>query len=166
MSREHTVFAPGASPSQAVLRLWPWRAAIIATIVVDLVIGAVRRFDFAGIDGFSTTNYGWLVFSLVGGVGLAWRLAQPPARWRLLLRPLIAPALSFITCFAAVTVMGLVFLPHQPLGETMTTDAPGRAVWLSLLVAVASYACEALWIATRWIRRHRPSRTRPSGRCP
>lgn len=146
------------SSPQAVLRLWPWRAAILATIVVDLVIGAARRFDFADIYGFSTTNYGWLVFSLVGGVGLAWRLARPPAGWWLLPRALIAPALSFITCFAAVTVMGLVFLPRQPLTETLTTDAPGRAMWLSLLVAVASYACETLWIAGRWIQRHRPSR--------
>jgi hypothetical protein len=29
-------------------------------------------------------------------------------------RSLIAPALSFIACYVAVTVMGLVFLPHQP----------------------------------------------------
>jgi hypothetical protein len=55
--------------------------------------------------------------------------------------------------------MGLVFLPHQPLTKTLTTDAPGRASWLSLLVALAAYACEALWICSRWIRRHRPGRT-------
>jgi hypothetical protein len=149
-----------ARTGTAVLRLWPWRRAIVAAVAVDLVIGAARRFDFGGIEGFSTTNYGWLAFSLVGGVGLAWRLAKPPAGWWLLLRALVAPALSFIICFVAVTVMGLVFLPHQPVAETLTTDAPGRAAWLSLVVALAGYTCEALWIPARWISRHRPDQTR------
>jgi hypothetical protein len=153
MSGDNAVVGPGAPPPQSVLRMWPWWAAFIAAIVVDLAIGAARRFDFGGIEGFSTTNYGWLAFSLVGGVGLAWRLARPPAGWWLPLRALIAPALSFITCFVAVTVMGLVFLPHQPLTETLTTDAPGRAIWLTLFVAVASATCEVLWIPIRSIRR-------------
>ena len=143
------------SPIQTALRLWPWKAAIITAIVVDLVIGAARRFDFVGIYGFSTTNYGWLAFSLVGGAGLAWRLAKPPAGWRLPLRALVAPVMSFITCFVTVTVMGVVFLPHQSLTETLTTDAPGRAVWLALLVALVSCACEALWLAVRRVRRQR-----------
>src|SRR5215813_12748986 len=94
----------------SVLRTWPWRAAIGTAVVVDLVIGTARRFDFAGIEGFSTTNYGWLAFSLVGGVGLAWRLAKRPAGWWLPVRALLAPALSFGICFVAVTVMGLLFL--------------------------------------------------------
>lgn len=138
---------------RAGLRLWPWRAALLAAAVVDLLIGAVRRFDFGGIEGFSTTNYGWLAFSAVGGIGLGWRLARPPAGWWVPLRALIAPALSFITCFVAVTAMGLIFLPHQPVTETLTTDAPGRAMWLALLVALASCGCEALWVAIRFVRK-------------
>src|SRR5262249_51779424 len=114
-----------------------------------------RRFNFAGIEGFSTTNYGWLAFSLVGGVGLAWRLAKRPAgRW-LLLRPLVAPALSFIVCFVAVAVMGVLFLPDPSIGETLTTDAPGRAQWLSLLVLLCSCGCELVWLVIRWVRRSR-----------
>jgi hypothetical protein len=136
----------------ALLRLWPWVGSLAAAAFVDVLIGAVRHFDFTGIEGFSTTNYGWLAFSLVGGVGLAWRLAKQPARWRLPVRPLVAPALSFLACFVAVTVMGLLFLPHQPLTETLTTDAPGRAFWLSLLVAIGSGTCEALWRITRLVR--------------
>src|SRR5262245_34144611 len=115
----------------SLLRKWPWRASIGAAVIVDLIIGGFRRFNFAGIEGFSTMNYGWLAFSLVGGVGLAWRLAKRPAgRW-LLLRPLVAPALAFMVCFVAVTLMALLFLPDQSLSETLTTDAPGRAQWLS-----------------------------------
>lgn len=158
MSREHPPLVSGVSPPQAVLQGWPWSAALIAAAVVDLVTGAARRFDFSGIEGFSTTNYGWLAFSLVGGVGLAWRLAKRPVGWWLVLRALVAPAVAFAACFAAVTVTGLVFLPHQPLTKTLTTDAPGRAIWLSLFVAMSAYACEALWIPTRWIRRRRAGR--------
>ena len=139
----------------ALLRLWPWVASLAAAAFVDVLIGAVRHFDFTGIEGFSTTNYGWLAFSLIGGLGLAWRLAKQPARWRVPVRALVAPALSFITCFVAVTVMGLLFLPHQPRAETLTTDAPGRAFWRSLLVAVGSGTCEAMWGVTRSVRRHR-----------
>lgn len=123
---------------------------------MDLVIGAVRHFDFAGIEGFSTTNYGWLAFSLIGGTGLAWRMARPPARWWLLLRPLVAPALAFAVSFVLVTLMGLLFLPGQPLTETLTTDAPGRAMWLSVLVAVGSCASETSQALIRRIRRNQP----------
>jgi hypothetical protein len=133
--------------------MWPWRAALLAALAVDLIIGAVRHFDFAGIEGFSTTNYGWLAFSLVGGVGLAWRLARRPAGWWLLVRPLVASAMTFVSCFLAVTLMGLMFLPHQPVTETVTTDAPGRAIWLSLLVAIVGCGCEALWLPARWLNR-------------
>lgn len=112
----------------------------------------MRHFDFTGIEGFSTTNYGWLAFGLVGGAGLAWRLAKPPAGWWLLLRPLAPPVLTFVACFIAVTLMGLVFIPGQPVTETLTTDAPGRAFWLSVLVAIASGACETWWVLIRKFR--------------
>jgi hypothetical protein len=141
--------------ARSLLRLWPWVGSLTAAAVVDLVIGALRNFDFGGIEGFSTTNYGWLAFNLVGGVGFAWRMAKPPARWWVLLRPLAAPALAFVACFVAVILMGLLFLPEQPVTETLTTDAPGRAFWLSVLVAVCSCACEALWALIRLARRHR-----------
>jgi hypothetical protein len=51
-----------------------------------------------------------------GGVGLAWRMAKPPARWWLLLRPLTAPALAFVACFGTVTLMGLLF-PSGTIGH-------------------------------------------------
>jgi hypothetical protein len=146
-----TALAPNGE--RRLVRRWPWRASILAAVTADLIIGGFRHFDFAGIEGFSTTNYGWLAFSLVGGVGLAWRLAKRPAGRALLLRPLVAPALSFITCFIAVTVMGLLFLPDQPLSETLTTDAPGRAQWLSLLVLLCSCGSELAWFVLRWARR-------------
>lgn len=133
-------------------RLWPWAGALATAAVVDLIIGGFRHFDFAGIEGFSTTNWGWLAFSLIGGVGLAWRLARFPAGWWMLVRPLVAVALAFAVCFVAVTVMGLLFLPEQPLSETLTTDAPGRSVWLALVVAIGAYLCEAIWVLRRAIR--------------
>jgi hypothetical protein len=71
-------------------RQWPWRTSFIIAALVVLAIGAVRHWDFNGIEGFSTTNYGWLVFSLVGGIGLAWRLARSPGGRRTPLRPLAA----------------------------------------------------------------------------
>ena len=125
-----------------------------------MTIGALRHFDFTGIEGFSTTNYGWLLFSFVGGLGLAWRLAKPPGRWWALLRPLVAAVPAFLACFVAVTVMGLLFLPGQSLRETLTTDAPGRAFWVSVLVVTGAYACEALWALIRLARHHR---RRPKG---
>jgi hypothetical protein len=33
-----------------------------------------------------------------------------------------------------------------------------RAAWLSLLVALAGYTCEVMWLPARWITRHRPIR--------
>jgi hypothetical protein len=76
-------------------RQWPWRTSFIIAALVVLAIGAVRHWDFNGIEGFSTTNYGWLVFSLVGGIGLAWRLARSPGGRRTPLRPLAAACLAF-----------------------------------------------------------------------
>lgn len=148
--------ATGAWPRSvgALLRLWPWIGSLIAAGILDLIIGALRHFDFTGIEGFSTTNYGWLLFSFVGGIGLAWRLARQPGRWWALIRPLVAAVSAFLTCFVAVTVMGLLFLPGQSLGETLTTDAPGRAFWLSVLVVIAAYVCEAQWALIRWARCH------------
>ncbi len=155
--RDRPAAAPAWSVAAAVRR-WPWLGSLIAAAVVDLVIGALRHFDFAGIEGFSTTNYGWLAFSLVGGLGLAWRQAKAGAgRW-LPVRPLVAAVLSFVLCFVAVTVMALVFLPQQSLAETMTTDAPGRAVWVALAVLIGGCACELLWMALRSIRRRARSR--------
>lgn len=59
------------------VRLWPWRASVIAWLLVVIPVGLVRG-HFSGIYGFSTANYGWLAFTLVGGSGLAWRLAGTP----------------------------------------------------------------------------------------
>lgn len=142
------------------LRLWPWVGSVGVAVVVDLVIGALRHFDFAGIEGFSTTNYGWLAFGLVGGLVMSWRLAESPAAWWMLVRWLVAPALSFIVCFVAVTIMGLVFLPGQPVAETLTTDAPGRSVWVAVVVAIGSGVCEVVRAVLRAISRYRA----PAGR--
>lgn len=142
----------------ALVRMWPWVASLVAAAVADLIIGALRHFDFAGIEGFSTTNWGWIAFSLVGGIGLAWRLAKPPGRWWLMVRPLAAPILAFVVCFVAVTVMGLLFLPGQPLTETVTTDAQGRSIWVAIVVAVGSCLCEAIRLVERRVRRLRAVR--------
>jgi hypothetical protein len=134
---------------RALLGRWPWFASVVAASAVDLVIGAARAFDFSGIEGFSTTNYGWLALGLVGGTGLGWRLAQQPGGWRASLRAMAAGALTFVIVFLAVTATALVFLPEQPLQETVTTDAPGRAAWVALAVAVFSGAFELLHACVR-----------------
>lgn len=139
----------------AFARQWPWVASVVAAVLADLVIGAARHFDFAGIEGFSTTNWGWIAFTLVGGVGLVWRLSAPPGgRWTPV-RPFAAAGTAFVLCFVAVTLMGLLFLPGQPLGETLTTDAPGRSVWVAIVVAVVGLAGEVLHLALRALRRVR-----------
>jgi hypothetical protein len=63
--------------SRRLVRLWPWRASVIAWLLVVIPVGLVRG-HFSGIYGFSTANYGWFAFTLVGGSGLAWRLAGTP----------------------------------------------------------------------------------------
>jgi hypothetical protein len=121
--------------------------------VVVAIIGALRHWDFRGIEGFNTTNYGWLAFSLVGGIGLACRLAGRPGSWQVLLRPIVAAAAAFLACFVMVTVMALVFLPGQSLAETLTTDAPGRAIWVAVVVVVVGYAAELVRYLARRFRR-------------
>ncbi|WP_306319940.1 MULTISPECIES: hypothetical protein [unclassified Streptomyces] len=113
---------------------WPWIPAALAAALVNLAVGASRDFDYGGINGFSTTNFGWLAFALVGGCVFAWRPARPPLEKRAALRPVLATAMAYALCFAAVMVSGLVFLPDQSLTETLTTDAPGRALPVALAV--------------------------------
>jgi hypothetical protein len=60
---------------------------------------------------------------------------------------------AFVVCFVAVTLMGLVFIPGQSLGETLTTDAPGRAVWVAIVVAAVGYGSEILGALRRLLRR-------------
>jgi hypothetical protein len=135
--------------------MWPWVTSVVVAVIVDLIIGAVRRFDFAGINGFSTLNYGWLAFTLVGGIVFAWRIARVPAGWWILLRMLVAPVTAYVLCYVLVTLTGLVFLPDQSLAETLTTDAPGRALWLGLAVAVGSVIVELVRLGVRAYRRGR-----------
>jgi hypothetical protein len=135
------------------VRTWPWIASIVAAVVVDLVVGAVRSFDFAGIQGFSTLNYGWLAFTLVGGAGMAWRLARRPGSWWIVLRVFVAPITAFVLCFILVTLTGLAFLPGQPILETVTTDSPGRAFWLAVLVVLIAAVCESVFALGRAVRR-------------
>lgn len=139
----------------AFVRMWPWISSPVAALVVIGAVGATRRFDFAGILGFSTLNYGWLAFCVVGGVVLAWRLARPAAGWRLPLRILVAPVTAYLVCFVLVTITGLIFLPGQSLLETVTTDAPGRSIWVGLAVLIGSCICEAIRAVIRAIRRGR-----------
>lgn len=122
--------------ARAFISLWPWVASLSVAAVVDLAIGGARHFDFHGINGFSTTNYGWVAFAVVGGVGFAWRMARAPVTPSRPARPLIAAALSYALCFTAVTITALVFLPEQGLRETLTTDAPGRALPVGAVVLV------------------------------
>ncbi|TYB62256.1 hypothetical protein FXF51_26465 [Nonomuraea sp. PA05] len=135
-------------------RTWPWIPAVIAAGVVNLVIGGMRQFDYAGISGFSTTNFGWMAFALVGGIVFAWRLAARPQSPVGALRPLIPAAAAFATCFVLVVLSGLIFLPGQSVLETATTDAPGRSLPIACLVLVAAIAAELVRVVLR--RRGRP----------
>lgn len=141
-------------PAPRVLaRKWPWITAIVAALIVDLLIGAARQFDFVGINGFSTVNYGWLAFALVGGIVFAWRLAGRRQSWLGLLRPLVPAVASYVICFVLVSITGQVFLPGQSLGETLTTDAPGRSLPVAIIVFVLAVVFELVRSAWRRVRR-------------
>lgn len=49
--------------------------------------------------------------------------------------------------------MGLLFIPHQSLGETLTTDSPGRALPVAMLVGTVGYLTEAIQTARRSAKR-------------
>ncbi|GAA5012609.1 hypothetical protein [Actinopolymorpha pittospori] len=135
----------GVLPSLGTLaRTWPWITSVIAAAVVNAIVGTARHFDYRGIEGFSTTNYGWLAFTLVGGLVFAWRLARRPSWLGALVRPVIAAAVSYALCFVAVTTTGLIFLPDQSLAETLTTDAPGRSLPVAVLVLVFGCLAELI----------------------
>ncbi|MFG3339370.1 hypothetical protein [Glycomyces sp. NPDC048151] len=122
------------------LDLWPWLWASAAGLAVAAALGLTRG-EYHGISGFSSTNFGWLVFTLVGGIVYGVRQADG----RLLpglLRPIRAGALAFALCTAAVCVTGLVFLPEQSLWTTLTTDAVGRAWVMAVPVAAVAYPVE------------------------
>ncbi|MDN5913991.1 MAG: hypothetical protein L0I76_02550 [Pseudonocardia sp.] len=109
---------------------------------------AVGRGEFHGISAFSSTNFGWLAFILVGGVVYGWRRADGRALPWAPLRPLLAGALSFIICVVAVCLTGLLFLPEQPVLTTLMTDAVGRARPVALLVVIVGYFAELV----AWVR--------------
>lgn len=135
----------------SIARLWPWRAAAIAWLVMVVLVGLVRH-HYTGIYGFSMANYGWLAFTIVGGAGLAWRLAGRPPWPLALARPLLAAAVAFVFCMLAVIAMGLIFLPGRPLQGGGDTAGPlgglfhpmGRAFPVAMVVVLLGYACELL----------------------
>ncbi|HEY1093563.1 MAG TPA: hypothetical protein VGE61_02585, partial [Glycomyces sp.] len=47
--------------------LWPWLWAGACGAAVAAAFGLARG-EYHGISGFSSTNFGWLVFTLVGGI--------------------------------------------------------------------------------------------------
>ncbi|MFC9439599.1 hypothetical protein [Nocardia sp. NPDC057030] len=134
---------------RAFISWWPWALSLSVAALVDLVVGGVRHFDFHGINGFSTTNYGWVAFAVVGGVGFAWRMARGPLPLSRAARPLIAATAAYVLCFVAVTITALVFLPEQGLGETLTTDAPGRALPVGAVVLVVGASAEVVRAVAR-----------------
>ncbi|SEB44975.1 hypothetical protein SAMN04489806_0674 [Paramicrobacterium humi] len=136
--------AASAWTSWSVILRWPWITALVAAAVVDLYFAIIRRFDFVGITGFSTLNYGWLAFGVAGGFVFAWRLARRFIGWRAVWRTFIAPLSAFFLVFVAVVLTGLVFIPEQPVRETFLTDAPGRAIWVGAAVLVGSAVIEAV----------------------
>ncbi|MFG1708800.1 hypothetical protein ACFLIM_36945 [Nonomuraea sp. M3C6] len=142
-----------------VVRRWPWRASVIAWLLVAVPLGLVRG-HYSGIYGFSTANYGWLAFTVVGGSGCAWRLAGTPPVYRRLLRPMLAGAIAFVLCAVAVALMGLIFLPDRPLQGGGATEGPlggalhplGRALPVAEVVIAVGYLGELakpLWRAVR-----------------
>lgn len=153
--RTGTVMGRSFPPVRGLVRMWPWLTGLIAAVVVDLIIGGFRHFDFHGIRGFSTVNYGWLAFTLIGGVVYGWRLARRPLSPLGLLRPVLAAAVSYVLCFVLVTITGLVFLPGQSLAETLTTDAPGRSLPVAAVVLALSIVAEIVRLIVRRVRRLR-----------
>lgn len=149
-AKPHRSQIPG--PARLV-RLWPWISSAAAALIINLIIGAGRQWNFRGISGFSTTNYGWLAFASVGGIIFAWRLADGRLFPLGLVRPLLASAVACAFCVVTVTTMGLIFLPEQSLVETVTTDAPGRSLPIGILVLAAGYVIELGKAFTRLARR-------------
>jgi hypothetical protein len=123
-------------------------------------VAAVRH-HYTGIYGFSTTNYGWLAFSLVGGVLLAWRSAGTPPLISALVRPLLVGSIVFVVCTVAVILTGLVFLPSRPLQGGGDTVGPlggllhpfGRALPVAEAVVVLGYVAELI----KTLRRRPPA---------
>lgn len=138
-----------------IVHTWPWAMAGIAWLVVVGIVSAVRH-HYTGIYGFSTANYGWLAFTIVGGSGFAWRIAGKPPLWLGFLRPLLAGAVAFVFCALAVAAMGFIFVPSHPLqggGETMgplwgALHPLGRAWPAAQAVIVIGYVGEL--IRTGW----------------
>lgn len=145
--------ATAIPPARELVRLWPWVAAVVAAALTNLLIGGARHFDYHGIDGFSTTNYGWLAFALVGGIVFAWRLARRPITAIGLLRPMLAAIVAYVSCFLLVTLSGVVFLPDQPVQVTMTTDAAGRSLPVAMLVLIVAVVLEIVRMIVRRVRR-------------
>lgn len=106
------------------LSAWPWATSLFAATIVDVLIGAARHFNFHGIWGFSTVNYGWLAFALVGGMVFAWRSAKRRLTPAATVRPFVAAAASFMLCFVAVTVTGLFFSPVRAWAKRSPPTRP------------------------------------------
>jgi hypothetical protein len=49
--------------------------------------------------------------------------------------------------------MGLLFIPHQSLAETLTTDSPGRALPVAMVVATVGYLIEVVRASKRAAKR-------------
>lgn len=128
---------------------WPWLLSVIAWVVVVVLVSILRP-HFTGIYGFSTANYGWLAFTIFGGVGFAWRMAGKPPLLFGLARPLIAGSAAFIICAVVVAAMGFIFVPSHPLqggGDTMgplwgALHPLGRALPVAEVVIVLGYVGE------------------------
>ncbi|MFI7344112.1 hypothetical protein ACIBUY_39985 [Streptomyces sp. NPDC050085] len=139
----------GLPGPRQLIATWPWFTALGAAALVNLAVGAGRHFDYHGINGFSTTNYGWLAFALVGGAVFAWRLAGRPLSPTGVLRPVVAAGTSYVLCFVAVTLTALAFLPGQSLAETLRTDASGRSLPVAEAVLVLGFLAELVRACAR-----------------
>lgn len=119
---------------------------------------AFRR-SFTGVEGFSSSNWGWLAFTTIGGSVLAWRLAgRAPLRLGLI-RPLVAGAVAFLLCAMAQALMGVIFLPSHPLRGAGDTVGPlggalhplVRSQIVPMIVVPVGYVSELLRAAGRGI---------------
>ncbi len=146
-----------------VVRGWPWRVSVIAWLAVVVLVSLFRH-HYTGIYGFSTANYGWLAFTLVGGSVLAWRSAGAQPLYLGLVRPLLAAATAFVLCAVAVALMGLIFLPDRPLQGGGDAVGPlggalhplGRALPVAEVVLVVGYVGEMVKPGWRLLRRRGP----------
>ena|GEM_PF-4869837 len=153
MMKHSTTRQPVFPTLQELGRQWPWVGAAIPAVGIAGMV-AWSYGSIAGINGFSAGNDGWLVFTIIGGCVLAWRLASGHSRSGagVIVRPFAAAMMALVLCMIAVSLVGIIFLPGQSLWETLSTDAIGRSLPVAAIVFVAGLVFELVHIVLGLLR--------------